>query len=100
MVWLLVMLWLLFGLLAGALGNAARLGFAARGLAGRYATWATLALGVVAALIGGLLGWLALGRFFATPTALWVAVLAVTAGPWLAQRAQEWRSRAATQNRE
>ncbi len=83
MVWLLVLLWLLFGLLAGTLANAARWGLAARGLGGRSATWATLGLGVAGAVVGGLLGWLVFGRFFATPTAVWVAVLTVTSGPWL-----------------
>lgn len=100
MVWLLVVVWLLLGLASGALANAARWGFAARGLAGRYATWATLGLGVAAALAGGLLGWLVFGRFFATPTALWVAVLVVTAGPWLAVRLPEWRGRVAMRKRE
>jgi hypothetical protein len=100
MVWLLALLWLLFGLAAGALANVARLGLAARGLAGPYGTSATLGLGVIGAAVGGLLGWLIFGRFFATPTALWVAVLAVTAGPWLTVRLRDWRREVAIRQRQ
>lgn len=85
MIWLLVLFWLLIGLIVGTLAHAARLGFAARGLAGRYALWATLGLGIAAAIVGGLIGWLIFGRFFASPVALWVAALTVAAGPWLAR---------------
>ncbi|SRR5260221_12632706 len=94
MPWLLVLLWLLFGLVAGALANAARWGLGARGLGGQYAAWATIGLGVAAALVGGLGGWLVFGRFFATPTALCVAVLAVTAGPWVATQIRQRASHA------
>lgn len=83
MTWLLVLFWLLIGLIVGSLAHAARLGFAARRLAGRNAVWATLGVGVAAAIVGGLLGWLIFGRFFTTPLALWVAALAVPAVPWL-----------------
>ena len=91
MIWLLALVWVLFGLIAGALANAARLGFSARGRVRRAGWLATLGLGVLAALVGGLLGWLTLGRFFATPTALWVAALAVGSVPWLAGRVRERR---------
>src|SRR5260370_27185292 len=89
MIWLFVLVWLLFGLLAGTLGNAARWGLGAHGLGGQYAVWATIGLGVAAGLVGGLIGWFVFGRFFATPTALWVAMLAVTAGPWLATQIRQ-----------
>lgn len=94
MTWLLVLVWVLIGLIAGALAHAARLGFTARGLVGTYGAWATLGLGVAAAIIGGTLGWLIFGRFFATPMALWVAALAVAAGPWLARWARDRQSAA------
>jgi hypothetical protein len=41
-----------------------------------------LLLGLCSGLFGGLLGFWFLGRVFATPTALWIAVLA-TVVPWL-----------------
>lgn len=90
MPWLLVLVlvWLLFGVAAGALAHAARWGCAARGLGGPYAVWATIGLGIGGALVGGMLGWLVFGRYFATPTALWVAVLVVTVGPWLGAQMQ------------
>jgi hypothetical protein len=83
MPWLLLLIWVLLGLVAGALANAARWGLGAHGLGGQHAVWATIGLGVAAALVGGVVGWFAFGRFFATPAALWVAALAVGAGPWL-----------------
>jgi hypothetical protein len=72
-------IWLGLGLLVGLLGLAARLKPVSWGKAGPI--W-LLALGVGAALLGGLLGTWLLGRLFASPLALWVAVLAVCA-PWL-----------------
>jgi hypothetical protein len=89
----LVVLWLALGLLAGLLANGARLGLAAQGLGGRFAMQGTLALGMGGALVGGILGWLLLGRFFAVPTALWVSVAAVAVGPWLWRVAPNaWRN--------
>jgi len=88
---LLILLWLLLGLLAGGLAHLGRLGLAARGLGGEHAGAATVALGAGAGLLGGALGWLVFGRFFAVPTALWVSGLAVTAGPWLAVRLRDRR---------
>jgi len=99
MPWLLMLIWVLLGLVAGALANAARWGLGAHGLGahglgGQHAVWATIGLGVAAAFLGGLVGWFAFGRFFATPTALWVAALAVGAGPWLAVQIRQWVSTA------
>ncbi|HEX6122945.1 MAG TPA: hypothetical protein VFY89_07285 [Ktedonobacterales bacterium] len=81
--------WLVLGALLGALANGARLGLRARGFAGRRATWATLALGALVALLFGWLGATLFGRPVGTPTALWGGVLAVTLGPWLAQRLRQ-----------
>ena len=72
-------IWFVLGIIIGALALAARLVPPAWGRAGWL--W-MLALGAGAALPGGLLAtWLA-GRVFATPAALWIAVLA-TAAPWI-----------------
>lgn len=80
---LLSLFWLLLGLLIAALANAAKL---------RPASWERLGwlymlgLGALAALIGGWLGVLVLGRYFATGMALWVGVVGVTVVPWLMVR--------------
>jgi hypothetical protein len=77
---ILSLLWVALGLLIGALANAARLRPAAWGRAG----WLRmLALGALAALLGGWLGTRVLGPLFATATALWIAVLAVALLPRL-----------------
>jgi hypothetical protein len=81
--------WILLGAVLGALANGARLGLRARGFAGWQATWATLALGAFGALVFGWLGATLFGRPFGTPTALWGSILAVTVGPWLAQRLRQ-----------
>jgi hypothetical protein len=81
--------WLILGAALGALANGARLGLRARGFDGWRATWATLALGALAALLFGWLGVALFGRPFGTPTALWGGVLVVTLGPWLAQRLRQ-----------
>lgn len=94
MVWLLVLVWLLLGLLAGLLAYAARWGFRAVGLTGRTALLATLGLAVAASFLGAGLGWVIFGRFFATPMALWIAALAASGGPWLIQRIREWQAAA------
>ena len=66
--------WLLIGLLTGLLANGAKL----RPPFWQRQGWLKLiAVAILAALLGGLLGTLILGQEFATPTALWVAVLAV-----------------------
>lgn len=64
----LVLTWAVLGLLSAALVHAAlrsdRLGWPAR-----------LIFGLLAALLGGLLGFWLLGRLFSAVTALWVAIL-------------------------
>ena len=66
------LLWLLLGLIIGALANAAKL---------RPAFWhrrgwlIILAIGALAALMGGWLGVLFVSKYFATGCAIWVAVL-------------------------
>ena len=77
---LLVAVWLAEGALVGLLALGARL---------RPPTWGPrghlilLAIACGAALLGGLLGTLLLGRLQSPPTALWVAVVAVVAAPWI-----------------
>ncbi len=72
--------WLLLGCLIGALANAARLPPEAWGRRG----WLVLlVVGALAALLGGWLGTLLLGRYVATAVALWVAVLGVVLVSWL-----------------
>jgi len=74
------LLWLLLGCLIGALANTARLRPASWGRRG----WLVLlVVGALAALLGGWLGTLLLGRFVATVVALWVAVLGVVLVSWL-----------------
>ena len=73
------LLWLVLGGLIGLLAWAGHVRLAQlqrRGWAG------LLAIGVVAALVGGWLGALVFGRFFGTATAVWLAVLAVVCVPW------------------
>jgi len=83
---LLILLWVVLGLMIGALALAARLLPVSWGRAGWL--WMLL-LGAGAALLGGLLDtWLS-GRLFATAAALWVAVLA-TVAPWLITRLWTW----------
>lgn len=77
---ILSLLWVVLGLLIGALANAAKL---------RPATWVhgrwlgMLGLGALTALLGGWLGTWVLGTLFATATALWIAVLGVALLPRL-----------------
>ena len=74
------LLWVVLGLLIGALANAAKLRPAALGRGG----WLVmLGLGALAALLGGWLGAWVLGALFATATALWIAVLGVALLPRL-----------------
>lgn len=70
--------WVMVGLIVGALANGARLRPAAWGRRG----WAwMLGLSAAAGLVGGWLGALVYGRYFGVAMALWVAVLVVAAGP-------------------
>ena len=66
--------WLLLGCLIGALANTARLRPASWG---RRSWLVLLVVGALAALLGGWLGTLLLGRFVASAVALCVAVLGV-----------------------
>lgn len=77
---ILSLLWLLLGLLIGALANAAKLRPAAWARGGRLGM---LGLGALVALLGGWLGTWLLGSLFATATAIWVAVLGVALLPRL-----------------
>jgi len=76
------LIWLGLGLLVGALALAARLRPASWGRRG----WLiVLGVGAGAALLGGWLGSWLFSKLFGTPTALWVAILAVFLA-WLAPR--------------
>src|SRR5262245_28516195 len=77
------LLWLLLGLIVGALGLGARLRPASWGPRGQLIM---LGVGAGAGLLGGWLGALVLGRLYGMMTALWIAVLAVVAAPWLSSR--------------
>jgi hypothetical protein len=92
---LLSLIWIGLGVLAGALALAARLRPAAWG---RWGWLVLLGLGAGAALPGGWIGALLLGKLFGTPTALWVAVLAVFLA-WLVERLRA-RARSRTQTSE
>ena len=73
------LLWLVLGGLIGSLAWAGHVRLAHLQRRG----WAALlAIGLVAALVGGWLGTLVYGRFFGTATAVWLAVLAVVSIPW------------------
>ena len=91
----LALFWMILGVVFGALAQAARLGFSARGMGGANGWLATLAVGVVLSLVGGLLGTQLLGRLFGTPTALWVGILGVVVAPWLWARYRRSRDTAA-----
>ncbi len=71
---LLVLIWLVAGLLIGALAYGAGL----RPLTwGKRTWWGMLVLGACASLLAGWLGTLVLGTFFALPVAVWFAILCV-----------------------
>ncbi len=77
------LLWLLLGLIIGALANAAKL----RPLAWKQQGWLIMpGIGAIAALIGGWIGMLFVGQYFATGSAIWVAVLGVGVVPKLISR--------------
>lgn len=71
---LLSLIWLLLGRIVGTLALAVRMPPASWG---RRAWLLLLGLSALAALLGGWMGTLLLGRLFGTPTALWVAILFV-----------------------
>jgi len=76
----LALVWVVVGLVVGALALGAGL---------RPRTWGQrgwlgmLGVGVAAALVGGVLGSLLFGRFFSTAVALWISVVAVALAPRL-----------------
>jgi uncharacterized membrane protein YeaQ/YmgE (transglycosylase-associated protein family) len=77
---ILSLLWLVIGLLIGALANVAKL----RPRAWQHRGWlAMLGLGALSALIGGWLGTWILSALFATATAIWVAIVGVALLPRL-----------------
>jgi uncharacterized membrane protein YeaQ/YmgE (transglycosylase-associated protein family) len=82
---ILSLFWLLLGILIGTLANATRLWPASQSW-GRRRWLVMLAVGALAALFGGWLGALLLGKYVATAAALWVAVLGVVVVPWLSGR--------------
>ena len=77
---ILSLIWLLIGLLIGALALAAKLRPAAWVRGGRLGM---LGLGALVALLGGWLGAWVFGMLFATATAIWIAVLGVALLPRL-----------------
>lgn len=85
----LMLIWAGLGLLAGALALAARLKPASWNRHGRLGL---LAIGLGAAMLGGLLGFWLTGRLFSPASALWLAVLAVWA-PGLYEKARLWLAR-------
>jgi hypothetical protein len=80
--------WLLLGLLIGLLAVPAKFWPASWG---RKKWPAMLCIGALAALCGGWLGTLLLGRFFASGVALWIAVLCVVLLPRLVVWVQQKR---------
>lgn len=87
---ILSLIWLALGVLMAALALAARL---CPAVWGRRGWLLLLGVGALAALLGGWMGALLLGRLFGTPTALWVAILAVVL-PWLVERLRARAQRA------
>lgn len=75
---LLSLLWIGIGILIGMLANGAKL---RRGNWGRYGWLMMLGLGGLLALLAGWLGTPILGKFFATPAAIWLTVLGVVLIP-------------------
>jgi hypothetical protein len=75
---LLSLLWIGIGILIGLLANGAKL---PRANWGRYGWLLMLGLGGLLALLTGWLGTPMLGKFFATPVAIWLTVLGVVLIP-------------------
>ena len=76
--------WLLLGILIGLLA------YAANWRPARWPRHSLLILSIVGALTALLAGWLGvllLGKFFATPTALWVTVLVLVLLPRVLRKA-------------
>lgn len=89
---LLALTWALLGAIAGAIARAARPWPSSVPRPG----WRALLLGGAATgLIGGWLGALVFGSFFGAANALWVAIAALVAGPWLLSRPRPRRLLAA-----
>ncbi len=86
---LLVALWLLIGLIVGALANGA--GLRPQSWGEKYTWLSMLALSILSALIAGALSTLILGKFFSLPAALWISILSVALLPRLFQFAQQHR---------
>jgi hypothetical protein len=84
---ILSLLWVVLGLLIGALANSAKLRPAAWDRGGRLGM---LGLGALIALLGGWLGTWLLGSLFATATAIWIAVLGVALLPRLITWCNAW----------
>lgn len=79
---ILSLVWLTGGVVVGVLGLAAGLRPARPGYDGPLQAWGLVGLGGVAGLAGGWMGTLVFGAVFGSPTACWVAVLAVVMVPW------------------
>jgi hypothetical protein len=77
------LVWIVLGVISGALANGARWGLRARGFAGWRATLGTLGIGAAGALLVGWLGAFVFGRPFGTPAALWGGILVVVLVPWM-----------------
>jgi len=83
MMLLLSICWLLIGLFVGGLANVAGLRAVVWVYDGRVSM---LALGGLAALLGGCLGTWVFGSLFGTAMAVWIAVLGVVVVPRLIRR--------------
>ena len=88
---LLVLFWLAEGAVVGLLALGARLRPPSWGAHGRLIL---LGVGCAAALLGGLLGTLLLGRLQSPATALWVAAAAVVAAPLVSAHLATRKARA------
>ncbi len=78
---ILSLVWLAGGVLVGGLANLAAIAPGVWWRSQLRSRWSMVGLGALAAVGGGWLGTLLLGRFFGSATAAWVAVLAVALVP-------------------